>query len=366
MAPRYSSLFHNLSVPVRPIHSIPEQQFLASLAAGRPLHDLATLRAYVAEDLAVLRETQPDVVVGDLRHSLAVSARLARVPYVSIVSAYWSPYARQRFVVPDVPATRLVGVPLTNAVFQLVRPFAFRSHCRPMNQLHREHGRTPAPGDLRQMYTDADWIVYPDVPSLVPTTGLPVHHAYIGPLVWSPAVETPSWWNTLRPDRPVVYLTLGSSGPVALLAACLEGLAELPVTVIVASVAAEVQRIPDNVHLAAFLPGLAAAQRASVVICNGGSPTSQQALWSGTPVLGLPSNMDQHLNMSYVTAANAGITIRSEQVRAQTVRDAVQRLLQDPTFRSNATRVQQELRGYDAPARFRAVIHEVLSRGHKS
>ena len=108
--PRYHTLWREPRVAVRPIHSIPAERFLEALARGRPLYDVDTLRAYVREDLEVIRDTAPDVVVGDFRLSLSVSARVAKVPYLAIVNAYWSPYAHRRFPMPELPITKTIGV----------------------------------------------------------------------------------------------------------------------------------------------------------------------------------------------------------------------------------------------------------------
>lgn len=355
-ANRYSALFRDFPFPIRPIQSISEEQFLGALAHGAPLHDLPTLRSYVAEDLTVLREVGPDVVVGDLRHSLAVSARLAQVPYVSLVNAYWSPYARQKFCVPDIPLVRVLGFRIANSLFQLARPFAFAAHCTPMNRLLRENGFPPVGRDLRRMYTDADRVIYPDVPEMVPTDSLPATHSYLGPILWSPSVDVPEWWSELPEDRPLIYVTLGSSGSVDLLARCLEAVAGQPVMAIVATVARTLGRIPPNVRIADFLPGIEAAKRASVVISNGGSPTSHQALAAGTPVLGLPANMDQHLSMFYTSATGAGEMLRSDRASARNIREYLQRLLSEPRYKTNAGRIQKAFASYDAPARFRAVL----------
>ena len=50
------------------------EQFLAALAAGRPVYHAETLRSYVRDDLSLLESVDPDIVVGDFRLSLAVSA----------------------------------------------------------------------------------------------------------------------------------------------------------------------------------------------------------------------------------------------------------------------------------------------------
>src|SRR5213079_2321558 len=93
--PRYNALLGDLPFPVHPISSLPTREFLERLSRGRPMHDAGTLRSYVEEDRATIARVAPDVVVGDFRLSLVASARLAKVPYVAIANAYWSPFARQ-------------------------------------------------------------------------------------------------------------------------------------------------------------------------------------------------------------------------------------------------------------------------------
>ncbi|MFC6668968.1 hypothetical protein [Marinobacterium aestuariivivens] len=129
--PRYRELFRALNGPWRSIHSISSQAFLEALASGRPLYDSETLEAYVKEDLQVIREISPDLVIGDFRLSLSVSARLAGIPYMTITNAYWSPYARPHYRVPELPITRLLGAGLAEPLFRLARPWLLRGmHCR--------------------------------------------------------------------------------------------------------------------------------------------------------------------------------------------------------------------------------------------
>ena len=45
----------------------------------------------------VERLFQPDLVIGDFRLSLSVSARVAGVPYIAIANSWWSPFGRPRF-----------------------------------------------------------------------------------------------------------------------------------------------------------------------------------------------------------------------------------------------------------------------------
>lgn len=360
-APRYEALWRDPPITVHPIDSITPAQFLDALAHGRPLYDAPTLRRYVAEDLDVIRAVRPDVVVGDFRLSLSVSARVAGVPYVSITNAYWSPYARQRFPLPELPLVRVVGVAAARAMFAVVRPLAFALHTRPLNRVRREHGLPPLGLDLRRVYTDADQTLYADVPDLVPTYDLPANHQYLGPILWSPAVPLPPWWGELDQDRdrPVVYVTMGSSGSGMLLPTILDALADLPVTVIAATVGQPLPRaLPRNARTADYLPGLEATARASLVVCNGGSPTTYQALAAGVPVLGIAGNMDQHLNMAGIVRAGAGEVLRSDRASVASIHAAAARILDGQGSAIAAKRLAEVFAGYDSLTRFRAVVEE--------
>jgi UDP:flavonoid glycosyltransferase YjiC (YdhE family) len=324
------------------------------------LYDVETLRAYVRDDLELIRETAPDVVVGDFRLSLSVSARVANTPYVAITNAYWSPYARQAFPRPELPLAGRLGHPIASILFRMARPIAFACHTRPLNRVRREYGLPGLGFDLRRAYTDADTTCYADVPEMVPTFDRPDHHRYLGPILWSPAVATPPWWPDVPDDRPVIYATLGSSGRGDRLSAVLDALAGLPVSVLAATLGrGHPDPLPGRVWAADFLPGREAASRACLVICNGGSPTTHQALAAGTPVLGLASNMDQHLNMEAVQRLGAGVLLRSERAGPGAIRAAAVRMLDDSHYRRAAAGLAEVFAAYDAPRRFQALLSTI-------
>lgn len=168
---------------------------------------------------------------------------------------------------------------------------------------------------------------------MVPTVNAPESHHFLGPILWSPDVATPPWWDDLDPGRPVVYVNLGSSGPAGLLPSVLDGLADLPVTVIAATLGRPLPRpAPANARTADYLPGEAATARSRLVVCNGGSPTTHQALAGGVPVLGIASNMDQHLNMASIQGRGAGEILRSDSVSPGAVRAIAAKILDNPSY----------------------------------
>ena len=358
---RYDGLFSPLQLEQERIFSISSERFLKALEKGQPLYDKETLHRYVEDDLALFERTKPDVVVGDFRLSLSVSARIAKIPYVTISNIYWSPYAKQHYPVPELPITRTLGVPLAQLMFSIVRPVAFALHTRPLNAVRKQFGLKPLGLDLRRTYTDADLTLYADVPGLVETEALPPNHRYIGPVLWSPEVPTPDWWDQIEPSQPIIYLTPGSSGSVDKLTTLAAALASLPATVLVATAGRELQKIDiPSVYAADFLPGTEAAIRADLVVCNGGSPTTGQALATGTPVVGVSSNLDQYLNMNALANAGLGLMVRSEQVTPERLRASAEAILNDRRFRQRAAEMQTKIVGMQSAERFRHALDKFI------
>ena len=142
--------------------------FAQRLARGLPLYDTATLERYVVDDLALIDAIEPDVVVGDFRLSLSVSARLRDVPYVTICDAYWSPERPLRAVLPVLPFTRFTPIPLARLLFDALSPLAMRLHTLPLERLRARHGLPALGHDLRRCYTDADLRLFANFPALFP------------------------------------------------------------------------------------------------------------------------------------------------------------------------------------------------------
>lgn len=356
---RYDFLFPETRMRRLPLDSISSSQFMQALAKGAPVYDDKTLKSYVDEDLRLIDQVRPDLIVGDFRLSLSVSARLMKVPYATVTNAYWSPYAEQAYPVPELPVVKLLGVGLGQRMFNLVRPLAFRLHARPLNNVRRYFGLPSLEADLRRVYTDADQTLYADIPGLVSTAPMPATHRFLGPVIWSPDCGLPAWWGDLDATCPVVYVTPGSSGNSAILPTIIEALATLPVQVIVAATRGiEGSILPPNVHVADYLPGASAAAIASLVICNGGSPTAYQALTNGCPVIGIPSNLDQYLNMTSLEKHGLGLLLRSDRLSVGQLQAAVHQLLSDRTYSQNVGRMQAVFSEWQADRVFPAIIDE--------
>jgi UDP:flavonoid glycosyltransferase YjiC (YdhE family) len=326
--PRYLDLEQSFPFTFEAIWSIPSSQFGNALKRGKPLYSTTELERYVQDDIALLHKVKPDAVIGDFRISLAVSARVAGVPYINIVNAYWSPYAQMQFPVPDLPFTKVIGLRLGQKLFNWVRPLAFAAHARPLKKIKRRYGLATKGQDLRHIYSDADYTLYPDIEELVPFAALPENHKFIGPVIWSARVDLPNWWQKLPTDKPVIFVSPGSSGQPGMLRKVLNALATLPATII-ATGCEEKDKPPlgSNVFIADYLPAETAIARSDLVICNGGSLMTYQALINNVPIIGLANNMDQLLNMTALEHNGVGILLRSDTYSSEELLDATQALL---------------------------------------
>ena len=364
--PRYARLEGSLDGAFRPIHSISSEEFAEALARGKPLYSVETLSRYVEDDLALLDSLKPDLVVGDFRLSLAVSAPLRKVPYAAVANAYWSPFAEVIYPVPDLPVTRILGVTLAQALFNTVRPLVFALHARPLNTVRHRYGLSTLGSDLRNAYSWGDYTLYADIPDLIPMRSLPSHHAYLGPVLWSANTPLPDWWSRLPEDKPVVFVTLGSSGRADLLPMVLAALSRLPITVIAATAGKiTLADVPVNTYVSDYLPMELATERSVLVICNGGSLTTYQALAKRVPAIGLCSNMDQLLNMGAVERLGAGVLLRAADVSSAGVVEAVTTVLNNSSYAQKAGQLGRILQHYDIGKRFREIVAEIISEGKK-
>jgi UDP:flavonoid glycosyltransferase YjiC (YdhE family) len=346
-----------------------------ALEAGQRLYEKADLLRYIDAERRLIELIRPRLVVGDFRLSLSTSAELMGVPSAVLINAYWSPFARRAgFPVPDHPIIGWLGEKMTEKYFPRAIPHVFRHFASPLDAARARHGLRPI-GSLLEMLTHADHTLYPDDPWLTPVDGAPSSHTFLGPVQWQPewqpeldappssgqgsaAPDDP--WHGLDPERPRVYVTLGSSGALRLVPMLIEALASLPVSAVIAT-AGRVNLGPLPAHLVArpFVRGADAARRAALVVFNGGSTTGYQALAEGTKVLGLPSNFDQYLAMEAIERAGAGLSIKARQASAERIRSAVERALEDRTLDAGARTVAEHFAQHDSARTFRGLVASV-------
>jgi len=341
--------------------TMPGEQFLANLAKGRPIFPAPVLLDYIEQDRKLMRTLRPDLTIGDMRPSLPVSARLEKVVCAAMINAYWSPYAQRRSILPSVPITRVIPPRVLSPLYRLTEPLAYVAHVAPMNTVRKQLGLPPLPPDVRKMYTEGDYVLYPDIPEFVPTPGAPPTHHYVGICPWTPPDSLPDWWDRMVADpQPKVFVSLGSSGVLEAAPALFEALSKLPVSVVLSTSGRNLETGSLPVYRAEILPFTETAAQASVVVSHGGSGGLYPAIAAGAPVLGIPSNADMHLSTAVMVEQGVGLGVRVEEASAERLQAALRRLLYEARFRRAAQRWARVFARYDSGAMFGGFLDQVF------
>ncbi|MGZ4892317.1 MAG: glycosyl transferase family 1, partial [Halobacteriota archaeon] len=222
-------LFHGTDFTRWPVTSLSAEKAVAAIASGTRTYEKAVLAEYVADELRLYETIRPDLVVPDLRWSTTISAPAFGVPCATIINAHWSRRAtRSQFPMPDHPVlrllTRLLGTSIVDKyLFPITLPWGLRYPAAPVNQLRKEYG-LPKVGDLIDVLNWGDRVLFPDDPLITPLTHQAPHETFLGPVLWSPQMPLPTFWDELGRDRPMIYATLGSSGEAQAVPPVLEAL----------------------------------------------------------------------------------------------------------------------------------------------
>jgi UDP:flavonoid glycosyltransferase YjiC (YdhE family) len=349
---RYLELPRQEGFEVRPSVEIDYGVFLT--AARKPLAGVGAFTAeligrMVEDELRLYREIRPDLVLYDLHPSAATSAELAGIPHASVVNAYLTRYSATEWV-SFPPLLRLVLEPLRR-----------RMSIRPANRVRRRYGLRPI--GTWDALTGSDLVLMPDIPELAPTCNLPGHLHYTGPLIWEPDGALPDALDQARPGQKLLYFTLGSTGLPATIQAVIATLRDSDYFVVVSTgdLAApeDLSPLPDNFYVTRYLPGSQLVKWCDLVICHGGNTTIYQALTAGVPVIAIPTHMDQRLNAELLVNTGAGTFLKPAEVGR--IGQLVVEVLDKPSYRENAVRLQKVLAGYDGPRTAARLIHEYIA-----
>ena len=359
--PKFKILSPKEGVTFIDITCLDDVQFSEDVRQAVPFYDPYTFEKHIDEDIRVMNLVQPDVVIGDFRHSLSVSCRLKKIKYINITNAYWSPDISMHYPLPESPIIRRLGERCAGWLLGPLIPLAVKFNFFKMAFALRKSFRRVGLffWDYRQVITDGDVTLFCETPALVPLKKKQDRENFVGPFVWSMPVPLPDWWSQLDPTRKRIFLTLGSSGPAESLPMIISQLSKLNVEVIV-TLAGKQFEIPAyaNVHITNYLPIKEACESSDLIICNGGSPLCHAALSYGVPTIGIVCNNDQLLNMVHIQLRGAGRMLRYWNLTEEKITDMVNEVLRNPVYTQNAKSIQTEFDSIDVPLRLKNVLED--------
>ncbi len=171
----------------------------------------------------------------------------------------------------------------------------------------------------------------------------------------------PAWVDDLD-ERPTVYVTLGTVANhtpqvfetvLAAVSSLYEPGDGQPVNVIVTvgpdRDPAELGAMSANVHVERYLPQSLLFPHCDLVVCHGGSGTTMAAVAAGLPLLVLPQEANQFWNADRICALGAGRSLRPDGATADAVKAAVAELLLEPSYRTQARLLANEIQAMPHP-----------------
>jgi MGT family glycosyltransferase len=147
----------------------------------------------------------------------------------------------------------------------------------------------------------------------------------VGPCVWEPPADLPSW--LAESTQPMVLVTTSSEfqDDGRLIQTAFDALADEPVAVVATLPAGDPTRFhpPSNAHLERFFPHEPVLERAVCAITHGSMGATQKALARGVPVCAVPFGRDQFEVARRVEVSGAGTRLLASRLRPDRLRAKV-------------------------------------------
>ena len=319
------------------------------------------VRADSTAYIELIQDYKPDVVVDFGNLGACIAARALKIPLITVLQANIHPQS-DGFIwwkepPPDLP-----------------------SPVQSINNVLVEHQLKPIhkTGDL--FIGEKTLVVgMPETDPLPETADV----IYVGAVLWQKSKENmPDWFAKLETTKPVIWLYSGnpqyvkrikSAGDSAVvLYSCIEALKNEPVQVVLSTghqpLPKNALSLPSNFRHVSFIPGLTMAERSDLLIHHGGYGSCQTGFLTGTPAFIIPTFSERESNARRVAAVGAGDIVlpvtddtgKNKHVNAKEVREKVNHILTDSSFKENAMRISEKLKTYGGAPYAASLIEESL------
>jgi UDP:flavonoid glycosyltransferase YjiC (YdhE family) len=195
-----------------------------------------------------------------------------------------------------------------------------------------------------------------------PRSDAPEHLVFMGPMTRTarhpPAPE----------DPPVVHVSQGTMANrswTELVAPALEGLADLPVKVLVSTGGRALDTLPQlpaNAEAVEFLDYSEVLPRCSVFVTNGGYGGLHAALEHGLPIVVAGDTEDKKETSARVEWAGVGINLHTGHPTPTAIRQAVRQVLAEPSYAAESRRIGAQIAASPGIEGLAHRIEELVSR----
>ncbi|WP_415893744.1 glycosyltransferase [Neptuniibacter sp. PT8_73] len=321
---------------------------LPCILQNRGFQGPKVLRGIVRSWHGIFKVTQPDLLIFDYAPSAMLAARNLACPKVNIGSGFselvpGSPCSVMRTDLKDAAKlTKLMESRIVGLINCICDQFGYH--------------RVQFLSDLYQY----DLAIISTLPDLDPYKRNPDKSLYINFEITEQGVNAINWKSGNK-KRVFVYLTMGHYGVIETLDALLAENCEVicygmgfPPKMIETYSRKGIQFSLDPINAPELLP------TADLVVCHAGKGLITESLFFGTPLLLLPTHMEQRMNAELVKSLGSGLTIAGN-INQQNVKKVLSRLLTDTSFTDNAGKIAKKYEDRDTLSSLDNILDRITS-----
>lgn len=323
---------------------------IGSLAAFRDRAIFGPARAFAEDTLAEIESWHPDALVPDwLRTGAAVAGEAAGVPTALLV------HSCNLLPEPGKPPPGFGFLPATSALgrlrdraFERGFLYLFNKGLPALNDARRACDLGPLGHVLEHFERPARFLCLYSEAFELPAKRRPANVRFVGPVLEEPAWTEP-WLSPWPEDdrRPLVVISMSTTfmNQEHAIERCIEAVSAIQVRALV-TVGPTLEparfRSEENVAVVESAPHDQVFADASAVVTHAGMGTVSRALAHGLPLVCMPMGRDQSDIAARVQWHGAGVRV-GPNVSAPDLREAIQRVLGDVSFRHAAERLRDEI-----------------------
>ncbi len=191
----------------------------------------------------------------------------------------------------------------------------------------------------------------------------PPRYRYGGPCFAKLPGDVPeSVRRHLDTPRTKLYCAMGVSGSPEVLRSVVEIVSDLDLQAVVltTTILDSAVKASERVLTVPHAPAHLVNPLADIAITHGGAGTVQTAIHSGTPLVGIPAQMEQACNISLVERQGAGVMLTRLDLSRRKLAAALEKLLRDRSCRDDMLRLKRLQDPIDGAARAAEEIVEFL------
>jgi len=168
--------------------------------------------------------------------------------------------------------------------------------------------------------------------------------------------------DQIEPSKPKILVTIGSILKLdqTLVDKMIEAFKDENVSIILVADPGIKDEWPSNFFVYPYIPQLKVLEKVNAVICHAGHNTVCEALRFGLPLITLPMVNDQSYIATKVCKCGAGIRLKYKRLKSHHLKNSVQELLSNPTYRAAAQRIKESFEEAGGSRRASELIEQFM------